>query len=65
MVMPPSMLDAPGNAVCPPPLTAKGHCVRRDTNIVVDTSIAFEGRKTQAGLTEAAWLDQYPLVKVS
>jgi hypothetical protein len=60
--MPPSMLEAPGNAVCPPPLTAKGHCVRRETNIVVDTSIAFEGLNTHAGSTEAAWDDQYVLV---
>ena len=63
--MPFWMLEAPGNAVCPPPLTANGHCVRRETNIMVDISIDLEGLKTQAGSTEAAWDDQYALVNAS
>lgn len=36
-VIPPSMLDPPAKAACPPPLTANGHWVKRDSNTNVET----------------------------
>lgn len=63
--MPSSILDAPAKGLCPPPFTAKGHLVRRDSSTTVDTSFAVDGLKTQAGRTNSACLDQYPFVNPS
>lgn len=58
MVMPPSMLEPPATAECPPLFAAKGHCVRRDRRIEVDTSRAFAGLKTHSGEMARCWPDQ-------
>jgi len=51
--MPPSMLDAPAKAACPPLFTANGHCVRRDKSTRVETSKAVAALKMQRGSTAA------------
>jgi hypothetical protein len=61
-VMPPSILDPPANEVWPPDFTANGHCVKRDTKTIAETSKAFEGLKTQRGFTSACCADQYASV---
>lgn len=57
------MLDEPANAAWPPPFTANGHCVRRDSRIKVDTSNVLPGLKTQKGSTATCWADQYAPLK--
>ena len=39
MVRPPSMLEAPANAACPPDLTANGHLVSRESSTAMETPI--------------------------
>lgn len=63
IVIPPSMLDPPAKAACPPPLTANGHCVKRDSRTAVETCCALLGLKIQAGSTVACCAAQYEPVK--
>jgi hypothetical protein len=46
-VMPPWMLEAPAKAAWPPPLAAKGHCVRRDSRTSAETAEGVVGLKMQ------------------
>ena len=65
IVIPPSMLDAPGNAACPPLFAANGHCVIREISTALETARALAGLKMQCGFT-ALWRDdQYEEVKLS
>lgn len=65
IVIPPSMLDPPAKAACPPPFTANGHCVSLDTKTAAETCTAVAGLNTQKGLTTTCWPAQYALVKFS
>jgi hypothetical protein len=65
IVIPPSMLDAPAKAACPPLLAANGHCFNRDMRTIVETWSALVGLKMQNGLTWPCWPDQYAPVKAS
>lgn len=47
MVIPPSMLEAPAKAACPPDFTANGHWVSREMRTATETSTPFDGLKMQ------------------
>lgn len=63
--MPPSTLEPPAKAACPPLLTAKGHCVNRLIRTTAETSFVVDGLKMQRGDTSFWSCDQYELVKAS
>ncbi len=62
-VIPPSIVAAPANALCPPDLTANGHCDSRARRTITETAAGLDGLKTQYGLTSAEMPDQKPDVK--
>lgn len=48
--IPPSMLEAPANVECPPPLTTNGHCVRRETAMTEATKAVEVASTRHAGI---------------
>jgi hypothetical protein len=62
-VIPPSIVAAPRNALCPPDLKAKGHCVRRERRSRTGTADGEEGLKIQYGRASAESSDQNADVK--
>lgn len=62
IVIPPSILEAPAKAACPPLLAAKGHFDQRERRTRADTWVALVGVKMQCGRTLACCRDQKEVV---